>query len=448
MITPTRIVFAHANCQDGTAAAYAAWRSFGSSARYHYLNYHDKLPLIDIGSDKPDVLMVDYWRPYGEILSLLDDGVKVTILDHHESAMIDALRMLDALRSQDLSIRVKFENSSNIWSDDNLTILDFCSWPQQKLEDFVVALKLRKLWINLGSQLTVHFDLDRSGAAIAWDEFNIDIPMPEWIRYVEDRDLWRWGLPGSEAVNEALGSLGQKFKHARHEALVMAIAQALVEVDPSQLAFVGFDPANSLSLSASLRSLCESTLLMHQDLSEDAIAEFLHIDEITAADNCIELLAAHGTPLIATRRDAVTEMCRNVEWCLILDHKVPIVAAPQHHSWVGQELCNMFVDVPFSMTYRSGGDGILKVDLRSKNGFRVNRVAQKLAGGGHPAAAGFVIQQIKNLNAGDHYFHVGLVEGTPIYIHGTTKRLGDTSEVMMVSGFSSDSWVVKVPAPQ
>jgi oligoribonuclease NrnB/cAMP/cGMP phosphodiesterase (DHH superfamily) len=45
------------------------------------------------------------------------------------------------------------------------------------------------------------FDMERSGAGITWDELFPAEPRPWWVRYVEDRDLWRFALPESREVN-------------------------------------------------------------------------------------------------------------------------------------------------------------------------------------------------------------------------------------------------------
>jgi oligoribonuclease NrnB/cAMP/cGMP phosphodiesterase (DHH superfamily) len=48
------------------------------------------------------------------------------------------------------------------------------------------------------------FDMNRSGAGIAWDYFNPDVPRPWLVDYVEDRDLWRFKLPLSREANAAI----------------------------------------------------------------------------------------------------------------------------------------------------------------------------------------------------------------------------------------------------
>ena len=49
-----------------------------------------------------------------------------------------------------------------------------------------------------------YFDMNRSAAAIAWGYFKPLERMPDLLAYVQDRDLWRWELPDSRAVNAAI----------------------------------------------------------------------------------------------------------------------------------------------------------------------------------------------------------------------------------------------------
>jgi hypothetical protein len=45
--------------------------------------------------------------------------------------------------------------------------------------------------------------MNKSGARLAW-EFFPDKPVPGLIRYVEDRDIWKWEFPESPAFLAAL----------------------------------------------------------------------------------------------------------------------------------------------------------------------------------------------------------------------------------------------------
>jgi oligoribonuclease NrnB/cAMP/cGMP phosphodiesterase (DHH superfamily) len=56
--------------------------------------------------------------------------------------------------------------------------------------------------------VTIVFDLKRSGAGITWDYFYPDKPRPDLINYVEDRDLWLFKFGDySRAYTRALGVL-------------------------------------------------------------------------------------------------------------------------------------------------------------------------------------------------------------------------------------------------
>ena len=56
-----------------------------------------------------------------------------------------------------------------------------------------------------------HFDMTKSGAVLAWEVFNPNLPVPEILAYVQDRDLWQWKLPYSEEVNLAIHILDRDF---------------------------------------------------------------------------------------------------------------------------------------------------------------------------------------------------------------------------------------------
>jgi oligoribonuclease NrnB/cAMP/cGMP phosphodiesterase (DHH superfamily) len=77
----------------------------------------------------------------------------------------------------------------------------------------------------------VHFDLDHSGAALAWREFHPDKPVPEVLLYIEDQDLWNWKLPRSEEVNAAIGSYPRRFA-VWNELAVRSVDSLAAEGEP------------------------------------------------------------------------------------------------------------------------------------------------------------------------------------------------------------------------
>lgn len=150
---PKSYVLYHGNCYDGFGAAWAAWKRFGDRAEYIPVNYGDTVPDL---ADQSEVYIVDFSYPQS-VLSDLEQRMKsVIILDHHKTAW-------EALS--------------------NLSLVDAVLQGDQKLG--------------------ARFDLNKSGAMLAW-EFWHDQPPPELINYIQDRDLWRFELPDSQEISGAL----------------------------------------------------------------------------------------------------------------------------------------------------------------------------------------------------------------------------------------------------
>jgi nanoRNase/pAp phosphatase (c-di-AMP/oligoRNAs hydrolase) len=55
------------------------------------------------------------------------------------------------------------------------------------------------------------FDMDRSGARMAWDYWFPGYKPPWLVLYVEDRDLWRWALPHSQEISASLRTYPWKY---------------------------------------------------------------------------------------------------------------------------------------------------------------------------------------------------------------------------------------------
>lgn len=135
---PSPIVIYHADCMDGLAAAWAVTQAY-RGAELHAAQYLDPPPPNCAGRD---VIIVDFSYPREQVEDLHRTAKSLSILDHHKTA-------------------------------------------EEALRDLPYAI----------------FDPKRSGAAMAWDHFNPGKPRPWKINYVQDRDLWTWALPNSNAVN-------------------------------------------------------------------------------------------------------------------------------------------------------------------------------------------------------------------------------------------------------
>lgn len=131
------LIIYHRNCADGFTAAWVASRAL-STDDLHAAHYGEPPP--DVRGR--DVYVVDFSYPRDVLLAMKEQAASLVVLDHHATAKAD----LDGL--------------------------DFCT-----------------------------FDMNESGASLAWRHFRASEP-PPLVRYIRDRDLWRWELPDSREVSE------------------------------------------------------------------------------------------------------------------------------------------------------------------------------------------------------------------------------------------------------
>ena len=162
----------HAGCPDGFGAAWAVWRAWRDEGRYIPRGHDDGL---DASKHEGElVVFVDIAPPNEALRGLAELAAKVVVLDHHVSAR-------DRIAA-DLGV----EN------------------------------------MLAGRDHHIHFDLEHSGAVLAWNYFHPDEPAPSLLRYVEDQDLWNWKLPRSQEVNAAIAFLTDPWgtRIELHEGLV------------------------------------------------------------------------------------------------------------------------------------------------------------------------------------------------------------------------------------
>lgn len=156
----------HGKCADGFTAAWAVHKALGDDVEFHAGVHQDPPP--DVAGR--DVIMVDFSYKREVLLRMLESGDirqanSILILDHHKTAAAD-LSGIDAPRGR---------YAPNDWRGDWES---WAIWPVRSV-----------------------FDMERSGAQIAWDFFHPDKPRPNLVNYVGDRDLWHFALPSSREVN-------------------------------------------------------------------------------------------------------------------------------------------------------------------------------------------------------------------------------------------------------
>lgn len=147
MKNPTHVIF-HGGCPDGFGAAWAVWKKLGNNCEYIPGFYGQQLPVLP-----PDarVLVLDFSFARDVALSLAGKVYEIKLLDHHITAA------------------------------NSLNDIPWCT-----------------------------FDMEHSGAYLAWDYIHGE-PVPDFIKYIEDRDLWAFKLPYSREFSAALGSYKRDF---------------------------------------------------------------------------------------------------------------------------------------------------------------------------------------------------------------------------------------------
>lgn len=142
-------VLYHNKCFDGFGARVAAEARLGEAAQYIGVNYNEAPPALPADAK---VAVVDFSYPREQLEALNERVAGLVVLDHHATAK------------------------------DQLAGLPY----------------------------TV-FEMERAGAGLSWAYFHPDQPEPELLKYVEDRDLWKFRLPESKAVHSALASYPMEF---------------------------------------------------------------------------------------------------------------------------------------------------------------------------------------------------------------------------------------------
>lgn len=252
---------------DGFASAFALWLLFGDEATYVPVQYGQKVP--ELSEDTAQLYIVDFSYPRAVCVDLAE-VYDLYIYDHHKSA-------------------------------------------EQELAGLPYA------W----------FDKTKSGCGIVWERFHSGEEMPDLLKYVQDRDLWKFELPASEEVNLFISTLDRDFREWIRECF-------------SSVFF-----ADALRAGAAIKKFRDTQI---------------------------------GYSLRGVRM-----MQLSIEG---VSYEVPAVNCTSNISEVGNELCIKYPGAPFAATYFDG-DVFRHWSLRSKGEFDVSVIAKAYGGGGHRNAAGF-----------------------------------------------------------
>jgi oligoribonuclease NrnB/cAMP/cGMP phosphodiesterase (DHH superfamily) len=264
-----KVCIYHGDCADGFGAAWVVRRAFGEDVEFVAGRYQSPPPDLDMLAGK-DLYIVDfsYKRPVME--EIIKRVRSLTVLDHHKTA-------------------------------------------QAELEELS------------RSSLLIRFDMDRSGAGLAWDYFFPLLPRPKLIDHLEDRDLWRFALPGTREIQAAVFSYPYDF----------TVWDVLMQEDPEVLR------------------------------KEGASIERKHLKDV---EELVRALEKHMR---------------------IGGYWVPTCNLPHvYASDAGHLMCKNHPEAPFAACWYDTADG-RSFSLRSIGDFDVSAVAAEYGGGGHRNAAGF-----------------------------------------------------------
>lgn len=164
----------HGNCADGFGAAWVVRERCRRSkipVEFHAGVYQDPPPDVT----GRHVLMVDFSYKRPVLLEMAKAARSIVVLDHHKTAAEDLAGFREPAP----------------WSEWN----DGSHPPVDGDDEPVAAL----------------FDMERSGAGLAWDFFFPHEKRPRLIDHIEDRDLWRFTLPRTREIQAAVFSYPYDF---------------------------------------------------------------------------------------------------------------------------------------------------------------------------------------------------------------------------------------------
>jgi oligoribonuclease NrnB/cAMP/cGMP phosphodiesterase (DHH superfamily) len=267
-------VLYHGNCFDGFTSAWIARNAGIPEGNMFPCNYGGEIPPANGTSliEPATVLMVDFSLDRNSLLDfrdkLKDLGGDLIVLDHHKTAEAQ---------------------------------LHGLEW--------------------------AYFDMEESGASLAWKFFHPKETAPKLVKYIREHDLWRFELQDS----------------------------------------------------AEIRAYIRSYTMTHENW--DNLATTLEMDFVVAQQE--------GAAIKRSHEAAVTEMCKQAIMLEVGGYTVPVVNATVYFSEVATRLLKLHPTAEFAAYYMDRADGVRQWGMRSRAEFDCSSVAKRYGGGGHPQAAGF-----------------------------------------------------------
>ena len=272
------LVIYHKDCFDGITAAWIADRYFKMNPalidwipEFIPATYGDKPPNVK----GKDVFILDFSYPYDVLVEVARASQSILVLDHHKTA-------------------------------------------QQDLQGLPYAI----------------FDMNKSGAGMAWDWFFVGSPRPPLITVIEDRDLWRFSLP---YTREAM-------------AWIATVPHDLKSWD---------------------------------DLMGDSLEKI-----IERGKSIMKYIEAYGIKAREHRR------VETIAGFQVPTMNIPYMNCSEHLHALMNYYDRLMLTYDFVASYFLRGDNKWQFSLRSRGDFDVSEIAKQFGGGGHRNSAGFTVDTL------------------------------------------------------
>jgi oligoribonuclease NrnB/cAMP/cGMP phosphodiesterase (DHH superfamily) len=261
------LIIYHKNCQDGFGAAWVAWKKFGSKAEYFPAAHPSFPPKAVRGRE---VYMLDFCYSEEGMKYALKNASRVVVIDHHVS------------------------------------------------QREAVKFSTEKV-----------FKMGNSGSVLSFKYFFPGKPVPKLLLHIEDKDIWKNSLKGSDEYLSYLETLDFDFK----------VWDKLI-----------------------------------RDF-EDAKKRKVFFEK--------------GSSILSYREQDIKSLAASAEWVVFASRKCLAANSPFYVSEAGHILATKAKGV--GIVWCKKGNK-LKVSLRSNGKVDVAKIAAKYGGGGHKAAAAFAIE--------------------------------------------------------
>jgi len=262
------VILYHKNCPDGFGAAWAARKKFGEKADYFGVEYQQSLLK---GLKNKEIYIVDFcYQKPGIMKQLFRDNKKVVVIDHH------------------------------------ITSKEFSKISSERI-----------------------FDLNHSGAVLAWKYFHPKKRAPRLLLHIEDVDLWKFKIKNTKELMASLSLYGFNFK-----------IWDKIAVD------------------------CQNLKSGKKYIKE-------------------------GEIILKYEKKIIERLLKSADKAKIGNYKVAVVNSPVLQSEIGNALVKTGYRIGVIWSQKNGKK---RISLRSNGKTDVSRIAQKYGGGGHKAAAGFALK--------------------------------------------------------